>query len=130
MAVIDVQVHAYERNYPGRTWVGHLNGPQSANGEEMVTAMDAVGVDGAIIVSTFNLYRCDPSYALSYLRSDTLPSAGRSISRALSLSPAFPSGAAAGNCSLRRQRSGDRLGATREDASWSRRWAAIFPFPN
>jgi hypothetical protein len=36
MAVIDVQVHAYERNYPGRPWVGHLNGPQSANGEEMV----------------------------------------------------------------------------------------------
>ena len=26
--------------------------------------MDAVGVDGAIIVSTFNLYRYDPSYAL------------------------------------------------------------------
>ena len=26
--------------------------------------MDAVGVDAAIIVSTFNLYRYDPSYAL------------------------------------------------------------------
>lgn len=64
MAVIDVQVHAYERNHPGRPWVGHLHGPQSANGEEMVAAMDAVGVDGAIIVSTFNLYRYDPSYAL------------------------------------------------------------------
>jgi len=35
-----------------------------ANGEEMVAAMSAVGVDGAIIVSTFNLYRYDPSYAL------------------------------------------------------------------
>jgi L-fuconolactonase len=43
MAVIDVQVHAYERNYPGRPWVGHLHGSQSANGEEMVTAIDAVG---------------------------------------------------------------------------------------
>jgi len=64
MAVIDVQVHAYERNHPGRPWVGHLHGPQSANGEEMVAAMDAVGVDGAIIVSTFNLYRYDPGYAL------------------------------------------------------------------
>src|SRR5580658_10883045 len=64
MAVIDVQVHAYERNYPGRPWVGHLHGPQSANGEEMVAAMDAVGVDGAIIVSTFNRSRYDPSYAL------------------------------------------------------------------
>jgi L-fuconolactonase len=30
----------------------------------MVAAMDPVGVDAAIIVSTFNLYRYDPSYAL------------------------------------------------------------------
>ena len=33
MAVIDVQVHAYERNYPGRPWAGHLHGPASATGE-------------------------------------------------------------------------------------------------
>jgi predicted TIM-barrel fold metal-dependent hydrolase len=64
MPVIDVQVHAYEHNHPGRPWVSQLHGPASANGEEMVAAMDAVGVDGAIIVSTFNLYRYDPSYAL------------------------------------------------------------------
>ena len=64
MAIIDVQVHAYERNHPGRPWVGELHGPQSANGEEMVAAMDAVGVDAAIIVSSFNLYRYDPSFAL------------------------------------------------------------------
>jgi predicted TIM-barrel fold metal-dependent hydrolase len=57
MAVIDVQVHAYERNHPGRPWAGQLHGPASATGEEMVAAMDAVGVDAAIIVSTFNLYR-------------------------------------------------------------------------
>src|SRR3954454_14228468 len=63
MAVIDVQVHAYERDHPGRPWVGQLHGPQSATGEEMVAAMDAVGVDGAIIVCNFNLYRYDPSYA-------------------------------------------------------------------
>src|SRR3954454_24297904 len=30
----------------------------------MVAAMDEVGVDASIIVSTFNLYRYDPSYAL------------------------------------------------------------------
>ena len=30
--------------------------------------MDAVGVDAAIIVSTFNLYRYDPSYALEVYR--------------------------------------------------------------
>ena len=65
MRVIDVQVHAYEHNHPGRPWVGELHGPESANGAEMTAAMDAVGVDGAIIVSTFNLYRFDPSYALS-----------------------------------------------------------------
>ena len=64
MSIIDVQVHAYERNYPGRPWAGHLHGPDSATGQEMVAAMDAVGVDAAIIVSTFNLYRHDPSYAL------------------------------------------------------------------
>ena len=68
MPVIDVQVHAYERNHPVRPWAGHLHGPQSANGEEMVAAMDAVGVDAAIIVSTFNLYRYDPSFALEVYR--------------------------------------------------------------
>ena len=36
MAVIDVQVHAYEANHPGRPWVGQLHGPASASGEEMV----------------------------------------------------------------------------------------------
>jgi predicted TIM-barrel fold metal-dependent hydrolase len=65
MRVIDVQVHAYERNHPGRPWAGHLHGPESANGPEMVAAMDAVGVDAAVIVSSFNLYRLDPSYALA-----------------------------------------------------------------
>ncbi len=64
MRVIDVQVHAYEHNHPGRPWAGRLHGPDSANGAEMVAAMDAVGVDAAIIVSSFNLYQCDPSYAL------------------------------------------------------------------
>ena len=68
MRTIDVQVHAYEHNHPGRPWVGQLHGPQSANGDEMTAAMDAVGVDGAIIVSTFNLYRYDPSYALDCYR--------------------------------------------------------------
>src|ERR1700749_4687472 len=64
MPVIDVQVHAYERNHPGRPWVGHLHGPASATGEEMVAAMDAVGVDGALLVSPATLYGFDASYAL------------------------------------------------------------------
>jgi predicted TIM-barrel fold metal-dependent hydrolase len=64
MPTIDVQVHAYERNHPGRPWAGHLAGPASATGDEMVSAMDAVGVDGALLVSPFSLYRYDASYAL------------------------------------------------------------------
>jgi L-fuconolactonase len=64
MPIIDVQVHAYERNHPARPWVGHLHGPESANGAEMVAAMNGVGVDAAILVSSFNLYRYDPSFAL------------------------------------------------------------------
>ncbi len=65
MPIIDVQVHPYERNHPGRPWAGSAHGLESASGEEMVAAMDSVGVDGAIMVSSFNLYRYDPSYALS-----------------------------------------------------------------
>src|SRR5271170_3003783 len=65
MAIIDVQVHAYERNHPGRPWAGHLQGPPQVTGAEMVAAMDAVGVDAAVLVSPFSLYRYDASYALS-----------------------------------------------------------------
>src|SRR5213080_4847872 len=64
MPTIDAQVHAYERNHPGRPWVGSLQGPAEVTGDQMVAAMDAVGVDGAILVSPFSLYRYDASYAL------------------------------------------------------------------
>jgi predicted TIM-barrel fold metal-dependent hydrolase len=64
VAIIDVQVHCYERNHPGRPWAGHIAGPDHVTGDEMVAAMDAVGVDGAILVSPFALYRFDASYAL------------------------------------------------------------------
>jgi L-fuconolactonase len=64
MPVIDSQVHAYERNHPGRPWVGTLHGPAEVTGEQMVAAMDAVGVDGAILVSPFSMYGYDASYAL------------------------------------------------------------------
>lgn len=64
MPTIDAQVHAYERNHPGRPWVGHLQGPPEVTGEQMVAAMDAVGVDGAILVSPTSLYRYDASYAI------------------------------------------------------------------
>ncbi len=64
MQIIDAQVHAYERNHPGRPWVGHLHGPPSATGDEIVAAMDAVGVDGALLVSPYSLYGYDASYAM------------------------------------------------------------------
>jgi len=65
MPTIDAQVHAYERNHPGRPWAGTLAGPPEVTGDQMVAAMDAVGVDGAILVSPFSLYRYDASYALA-----------------------------------------------------------------
>ena len=61
---IDVQVHAYERNHPGRPWAGFLQGPDQVPGDDMVEAMDKVGVDGAILISPFSLYQYDASYAL------------------------------------------------------------------
>jgi L-fuconolactonase len=64
MATIDVQVHAYERNHPGRPWAGVLHGPPEVTGDDMVAAMDAVGVDGALLVSPFSMYRYDASYAI------------------------------------------------------------------
>jgi len=64
MPIFDAQVHAYERNHPGRPWVGTLYGPAEVTGDEMVAAMDAVGVDGAVLVSPFSMFRYDASYAL------------------------------------------------------------------
>ena len=64
MPVIDVQVHAYERNHAGRPWLGTLVGPEEVTGDQMVAAMDAVGVDGAVLVSPFSMYGYDASYAL------------------------------------------------------------------
>ena len=64
MPTIDSQVHAYEANHPGRPWLGTLRGPPHVTGDEMVAAMGAVGVDGAILVSPFSMYRYDASYAL------------------------------------------------------------------
>ena len=62
--VIDSQVHAYERNSPERPWHGTLEGPDEVTGDDMVAAMDAVGVDGALLVSPYSMYRYDASYAL------------------------------------------------------------------
>jgi predicted TIM-barrel fold metal-dependent hydrolase len=65
MPTIDAQVHAYERNHPGRPWAAVLHGPPEMTGDQLVAAMDAVGVDGAILVSVWTMYRFDASYALA-----------------------------------------------------------------
>ncbi len=65
MPIIDSQVHSYERNHPGRPWHGVLAGPAEVTGDQMVKEMDAAGVDGAILVSAFTMYRYDASYARS-----------------------------------------------------------------
>lgn len=65
MVTIDAQVHAYEHNHPGRPWAAVLTGPPHVTGDEMVAAMDSVGVDGALLVSAFTMYRFDASYACS-----------------------------------------------------------------
>ena len=63
MPIIDSQVHAYAANTPERPWNTTPNWPDSVNGEEMVAAMDAVGVDGAIFVNAFSMYQYDSSFA-------------------------------------------------------------------
>jgi L-fuconolactonase len=68
MLTIDAQVHAYERNHPGRPWAADLAGPPEVTGDDMVAAMDAVGVDGAVLVSPFTMYRYDASYAVEVHR--------------------------------------------------------------
>src|SRR3954454_20324688 len=65
MLTVDAQVHAYERNHPGRPWAAVLHGPAEVTGDDMVAAMDAVSVDGALLVSPFTMYRYDASYAIA-----------------------------------------------------------------
>lgn len=64
MLTVDAQVHAYEHDNPNRPWAGVLHGPPEVTGADMVAAMDAVGVDGAVLVSAFTMYRYDASYAI------------------------------------------------------------------
>ena len=61
---IDSQVHSYERNTPTRPWHDILVGPEEVTGDQMVAAMDAVGVDGALLISPYRMYHYDASYAL------------------------------------------------------------------
>src|ERR1700759_4846448 len=64
MIIIDSQVHAYEANTPKRPWHSVPNWPDHVTGDEMVAAMDKVGVDGANLISAFSMYQYDASYAV------------------------------------------------------------------
>src|ERR1700730_11361925 len=62
--IIDAQVHVYERDHPGRPWRGRLPGPAEVTGDDMVAALDAAGVDGALLVSPWTMYRFDASHTI------------------------------------------------------------------
>ena len=47
-----------------RPWHSVPNWPAHVTGDEMVAAMDKVGVDGAIFISAFSMYQYDASYAV------------------------------------------------------------------
>src|SRR5947209_1153690 len=66
--IIDSQVHAYEANTPKRPWYRVPNWPAHVTGDEMVAAMDKVGVDAAIFVSPFSMYQYDGGYAVEVQR--------------------------------------------------------------
>ncbi|MSQ63291.1 MAG: amidohydrolase [Betaproteobacteria bacterium] len=68
MAIIDSQVHVYEANTPQRPWDSVPNWPAHVTGDEMAVAMDKVGVDGAIFISSFSMYQYDASYAVEVQR--------------------------------------------------------------
>jgi predicted TIM-barrel fold metal-dependent hydrolase len=62
MNIIDAQVHAYEVDSPQRPWKGDLPGPRSVTGDELVHAMQEVGVDRALLITPWSLYGSDNSY--------------------------------------------------------------------
>ena len=65
MPIIDSQIHPYEANSPQRPWHSTpANWSPSANADENVAAMDKLGIDGAILISAFTMYRYDASYAV------------------------------------------------------------------
>src|ERR1700733_2398293 len=66
--IIDSQVHAYAANTPERPWHNVPNWPAHVTGDEMVAAMDKVGVAGAVYISPISMYQYDASYAVSVQR--------------------------------------------------------------
>ena len=67
MPTIDVQVHAYERNHPGRPWVGTLHGPAEVTGDQMAAALEIAKARGfsywdSAIVAAAQALGCDELY--------------------------------------------------------------------
>jgi predicted TIM-barrel fold metal-dependent hydrolase len=60
---IDSQVHVFDRDRPDIPWAVKKTRLAHVDGEQMIKAMDAVGVDAAVIVSPFAVYRFDGRYA-------------------------------------------------------------------
>jgi len=60
--IIDAQVHAYAADSDERPWRTNPPWPEQVTGDELVAAMDEVGVDRAILVSPYLLYGYDSSY--------------------------------------------------------------------
>src|SRR3979411_2768396 len=63
-SIVDSQVHAYAANTPERPWHNVPNWPADVTGDEMVAAMDKVGVAGAIYISPVLMYQYAASYAV------------------------------------------------------------------
>jgi L-fuconolactonase len=56
MLTVDVQVHAYERNHPGRPWVGTLQGPAEVTGDQMVSPFSMYGYDASYAIKVRKAY--------------------------------------------------------------------------
>jgi len=69
--IIDAQVHAYAASSATWPWLHPRATPTlpEVTGEQLVAAMDAVGVDAAMLVSPWETYRDDTRYAESVYRS-------------------------------------------------------------
>jgi predicted TIM-barrel fold metal-dependent hydrolase len=81
MAIIDSQVHVYEANTPKRPWHSVPNWPDHVTGDEMVAAMDRVGVDGAIFISAFPCTAT--TRAMRWKCNGLIPAGSRSSSRSI-----------------------------------------------
>ncbi len=57
MPIFDAQVSRLRAQPRGPSLGRTLHGPAEVSGDQMAAAMDAVGVDGAILVSPFSMHR-------------------------------------------------------------------------